>query len=150
MTDNEIIKALEDCKNAKATCDCCKLFSIKRGGMHCVEDALDLINRQKAEIERLKTQFRYLDVECERLERIEEAYENLKKEKEQLEKDKENLAYSFANAVGQKMTAKAEAIKGVAAELYNSFAQYETYDRHHTFEILDRINSVEEFCLTTL
>lgn len=35
----------------------------------------------------------------------------LKAEVEQLEKDKEKLAYSFANAVGQKMTAKAEAYK---------------------------------------
>ena len=32
----------------------------------------------------------------------------LQAENERLKKDKENLAYSFANAVGQKMTAKAE------------------------------------------
>ena len=41
-------------------------------------------------------------------------------------------------------------IKEVTAELYNSFRQYETYDKHSTFEILDRIESVEEFLLNNL
>lgn len=45
---------------------------------------------------------------------------------------------------------KTEAIKEVTAELYNSFAQYETYDRHHTFEILDKIQSVEDFLFDNL
>ena len=45
---------------------------------------------------------------------------------------------------------KAEAIKEVTAELYNSFRQYETYDKHSTFEILDRIESVEEFLLNNI
>lgn len=52
MTDNEIIKALELCKGTGCigcplhlTADCVRILQ---------ENAIDLINRQKAEIERLK------------------------------------------------------------------------------------------------
>lgn len=54
MTDNDIVKALECCKKPVPDCDCCP---IERGDMcfdFLKEVALDLINRQKAEIERLK------------------------------------------------------------------------------------------------
>ena len=54
MTDNDIVKALECCKKPVPDCDCCP---IERGDMcfdFLKEAALDLINRQKAEIERLR------------------------------------------------------------------------------------------------
>lgn len=57
MTDNEIIKALECCKDSSMPCKDCPYAECdsKRG---CVsemcEDALDLINRQKADIEKLR------------------------------------------------------------------------------------------------
>ena len=57
MTDNDIIKALECCKDSyfSCECDCCPYIRGARkdcnGDLMC--DALDLINRQKAEIERL-------------------------------------------------------------------------------------------------
>lgn len=53
MMDTEIIKALECCKNPIPMCDDCPVGS---GGMcfDLLKDyAIDLINRQKAEIERL-------------------------------------------------------------------------------------------------
>lgn len=61
MTDNEIIKALECCSK-----NCCNykecLYSDNE--LDCVEtltmDALDLINRQKAEIEKLNKQVFYV------------------------------------------------------------------------------------------
>lgn len=52
MTDTEIIEALECCKNPIPMCDGCPVGS---GGMcfDLLKDyALDLINRQKAEIDR--------------------------------------------------------------------------------------------------
>lgn len=56
MTDNEIIKALECCK--KTICVGCPNFHNDKGILWCKEElqseTLDLINRQKAEIERLK------------------------------------------------------------------------------------------------
>lgn len=58
MTDNDIIKALEYCFTNdwnRTKCDKCKFYT---GTMQCVEDlksaSIYLINRQQAEIERLK------------------------------------------------------------------------------------------------
>ena len=59
MTDNEIIKALECCRDAESVFDCqnCPYIECtnKKG---CITelhgDILDIINRQKAEIERLR------------------------------------------------------------------------------------------------
>ena len=66
MTDNEIIKALECC--VASNCGDCTIFNnkeIRRVPGRCVQtlekNALDLINRQQAEIERLKTFKSYFD-----------------------------------------------------------------------------------------
>ena len=62
MTDNEIVKALECCDMAGGAFDCKKCPNFKDFA-ECKESlsrcALDLINRQKVEIERLNG---YLDV----------------------------------------------------------------------------------------
>ena len=55
MTDNEIIKALECCTTNGASCKDCPAF-VKVDRSNCKKyfrGALDLINRQKAEIDRL-------------------------------------------------------------------------------------------------
>ena len=56
MTDNEIIKALECCKDPEcANCKECPAYETHKDCMGCVlSEAIDLINRQRAEIERLK------------------------------------------------------------------------------------------------
>ena len=65
MTDNEIIKALECCSTGETYADCekngCPLYLGITMGCKYIDkenqlysDALDLINRQKAEIEKLK------------------------------------------------------------------------------------------------
>ncbi len=53
MTDNDIIKALECCKDTSNKCQQCPL-RVKGCSYMLAENALDLINRQKAEIERLR------------------------------------------------------------------------------------------------
>ena len=56
LTDNEIIKALECCNKpiGKTECGICPLYhSAGRCTENMLTNALDLINRQKAEIERL-------------------------------------------------------------------------------------------------
>jgi hypothetical protein len=56
LTDNEIIKALECCKSViGGNCDacpyvCCNMYEES----DAIKDAISLINRQKAEIERLQ------------------------------------------------------------------------------------------------
>lgn len=53
MTDNEIIKGLESCGNG-TTCKQCPYFTTSAKCVNDLcKDALDLINRQKAEIEKL-------------------------------------------------------------------------------------------------
>lgn len=58
MTDNEIIKALECCIAYITDCENCPYHIVGDGD--CVNktkaDAINLINRQQAEIERLKTE----------------------------------------------------------------------------------------------
>ena len=65
MTDKQIIKALECCKDGECRCKECPY-----GVSECLteddvsiilKDAFDLINRQKAEIERLKAELKELD-----------------------------------------------------------------------------------------
>ena len=58
MTDNEIIKALECCIGDTEGKNCfdCHLYEIDDCQAQMCLDALDLINRQKAEIEKLKAE----------------------------------------------------------------------------------------------
>ena len=75
MTDNEIVKALECCKSENGN-DCegcpCQNVAYKQGSGGCTNAlmgyALDLITRQKAEIERLqnhiKNTFENLTKQC--------------------------------------------------------------------------------------
>lgn len=60
MTDNEIIKALECCRDD--TCVSCPICTegLCNGGLH--KNTLDLINRQKAEIERLEQNINGIDI----------------------------------------------------------------------------------------
>ena len=79
MTDNEIINALNgNISNAKKID--CKVWSIE---VYKLENALDLINRQKAEIESLKhrkteLQIRNQELQHEKSEAIKEFAERLK------------------------------------------------------------------------
>lgn len=56
MTDNEIIKALDFCEgfNGVSFCNDCPLFDKDKCVQILSHEAYNLINRQKAEIERLK------------------------------------------------------------------------------------------------
>jgi hypothetical protein len=60
MTDNEIIKALECCCGGDGgkNCYCCPLYEVSPCTNALSKYALDLINRQKAEIERLQKELK--------------------------------------------------------------------------------------------
>lgn len=55
MTDNEIIKALKCCKSSVASCEECPMYveGVICHGYELNKKALDLINRQRAAIEKL-------------------------------------------------------------------------------------------------
>ena len=64
MTDNEIIKALECCILYKQICsENCPLCDVKSCKENLRKHCLDLINRQKAEIEKWKQ--RFINRECD-------------------------------------------------------------------------------------
>ena len=84
MTDNEIIKALECCVKTEFISDCakCEMFAIDCKDI-LIENALDLINRQKAETESLKhrkteLQIRNQELQHAKPEAIKEFAERLK------------------------------------------------------------------------
>ena len=55
MTDNEIIKALECCGDSYSTCAECPIKDDNGCNEQLANYALDIINRQQAEIERLES-----------------------------------------------------------------------------------------------
>ena len=65
MTDKEIVKIAEHCAHWKCFEDCEKCYAFKiyqyNCGFHMTALYLDLIDRQKAEIERLKAELKELD-----------------------------------------------------------------------------------------
>ena len=65
MTDNEIIKALECCCTdvREDTCPKCAFYKKHRCSTLMLNGASDLINRQKAEIEKLKNRNAFLENE---------------------------------------------------------------------------------------
>ena len=102
MTDNEIIEALEKTKY--------RVDGVVTRGFYLDPESfnqiIDLINRQKAEIEKWKVHFQDVDIECERLEK---ENESLNTEVALLHTD---YTYKFVKA-----KAKAEAYKEFAERL---------------------------------
>ena len=83
MTDNEIIKALERCINGK--CNECPLRAMNCSPKVAMAFSVDLINRQKAEIERLKVLSEQLgkdvDVKLKYIYELEAINESMKEDK---------------------------------------------------------------------
>ena len=123
MTDNEIIKALNgNISNAKR-CDC-KVWSIE---VYKLENVFDLINRQKAEIERLKCEMgKLLPKDCSyamQMEVSNKLESQIKSEaiKEFAEKLKEN--YCFTDRWGKIIT------KSTVDNLVKEMMEVETNQR---------------------
>ena len=123
MTDNEIIKALECCAEiGENDCQSCPYFndvSCRCRNYENLKDALDLINRQKAEIERLQNDLStWKDiahretsyVSIAKAEAVKEFAERLNKEAENvgidtegdfLYSDSDNTAFEIYNTVAE-------------------------------------------------
>lgn len=143
MTDEQIIKALECCTQSVYNCPLeCPLYDICEKGATIVEDkALDLINRQKAEIEELHSDkiiaethekaARDLFVDCTR--QLEEA--NTKIERLQTRNDELNILNK---------TAAQEAIKEFAERLKEIIYTHENRVDVDGIVLLTRIdNSID-------
>ena len=119
MTDNEIIKALECCshRNGDLPCVDCPAYKIAQMCMEdLMSDAIDLINRQKAEIERLQMDNKQLQSDVinanQNWDHIKGLWE-CEKEKVESAKQKVICACKMLNTV------KSEAIKEFAEKLKN-------------------------------
>ena len=117
MGDNEIIKALECCSSEDlTTLNCGHCPNQQSNCMHILyKSALDLINRQKAEIENyIKVAETQQSLSMERFFEIDRLSKRLEKRTTELDR----LTIYFDKAVEEKLkTAKAEAIKEFAKEL---------------------------------
>ena len=115
MTDNEIIKAFEHLvKNANN--------HIPITGKMLLEDVLDVLNRQKAEIERLKNQKCLYAFDGEFKDCIKADCFYRKKEDE----------------------VKSEAVKEFVDGFNSMLANFDDYDTLHIYEIKTRIDSLKE------
>ena len=125
MNPHEIIKALECC--IEVECDECPFDEQTSCIGYVKQGAIDLINRQKAEIKDWETQFRFLDVECCRLEKQTEEQqaeiERLRDLNNVLETDNinanmnlEHIQYEFDLLKQEKSVVKSEAIKEFVKE----------------------------------
>ena len=79
MTDEQIIKALEYCSTnvRENTCPKCAFYKKHRCSTLMLNAVSDLINRQKAEIERLKVDLEFKCDSCENIKLSREEYRRL-------------------------------------------------------------------------
>lgn len=109
MTDNEIIKAMQCVIGNDVNCSECtyqKVLPFPSCRMMCAKNALDLINRQKSEIERYLHSIKLLenDVAIAKSEAIKEFAERLKKKKIQSTLDNRICTMEMINNLVKEMT----------------------------------------------
>ena len=159
MTANEIIKALEVCVGIHNDCDNCPLLEYSQATDECMTEAmsnaLDLINRQKAEIERLQNA----------LFKQEDTMQMIIKERDaEIESLKNDLAKEFTCFVGsphkvescpffdELENERAEAVKEFAERLkerreivgYDRDLELDIYGSHIRIDIDEFDNLVKE------
>ena len=130
MTDNEFIKALECC--AKGDCSMCPL---NYGSPTCIKtlvtNALDLINRQKAEIERLREYEEIRPIGCPNCSRGN--FSNSK-----------YCSHCGTQLQGKKNDIRAEAIKEFAERLKKHFETYADDEESNAIYMRNLIDDLVE------
>lgn len=133
MTDEQIVKALECCKIGN--CDDCPFYGVKEDcEVELPEEALDLINRQKAENERLEDENYTLKNKIE-------IRDNLI---EQLGSDID-IKYNTIYTMREKLkNSKSEAIKEFAERLIRTADGDDEYGTVFVFNINDLVKEMTE------
>ena len=124
MTDNEIIKALECCRDDERydTCEYCLKCPVSNYNLdeeteavNCVDAlltrAIDLIKRKDAENERLQ---RIILSDNTKLEVLQEAKEQLEKDVFNADMNRDSIAYEYELLKQETLVVKSEAIKEFA------------------------------------
>lgn len=103
LTDNEIIKAFECCSNADRITECGRCPYYRKGCLDKVHaDAIDLINRQKIEIESLKIA-------------NEKMYDVNKKQEAEIEEVRYKLECLLCHATGGKLSKSTYSLRTMEA-----------------------------------
>ena len=129
MTDNEIIKALECCGNiVDSTCKKCVYHETYNAScvVRLMRDALDLINRQKAEIKNLNRAIKNFKATKERqraeIERLQHILVSFMSEVENWDY-KYNIDTSHIPQIAVLGTEKGNILKQIKSEAYKEFAE---------------------------
>lgn len=155
MKDNKIIKALECCCTDE--CEECPYYEQTACIEYAKQGAIDLINRQKAEIKSLTEKLEALgdplqDAHykiAEQQAEIERLNGCVKSEDEVRAIMKSQMTPMVNEIVNEQFDkavklAKAEAINEFAEKFYSMIDGFEDYDTLHIYEIKDRIDLVKE------
>lgn len=129
MTDNEIIKAMQCVIGNEVLCSECtyqKVLPFPSCRRKCAKNALDLINRQNAEIDRLKDLITY---QKQKIKEIEQKYN-------QAVDDMFGLIETTRNEIAE---AKTEAIKEFIDELKNRVVNKYEYTDIRVFKEIDNL-----------
>ena len=130
LTDTEIVKALECCGDEMHFCSVCPYYLQDKENDCCREDlckdSLDLINRQKAEIERLQAEVTAINND----------YDNLMVEKDEL--------FDIAEVEFEEI--KAEAYKECVEKAIDEFEQWVGADKCISYSRIKKVldNLLEE------
>lgn len=143
LEDNEIIKALDCCQ--KEDCYGCSYFHKEECTNFLTKDAFDLINRQKAEIERLETRYEKLlkakeQIEVETSQEVQSLHREIKTQNNALLAYKEEFERYQSGAYIK--LAKAEAVKELLEKIEKQAIPNE--DDVYWVELDDIYNIVEE------
>ena len=118
MTDNEIIKTLEYCKDIYSDCEMCPAYrECEEDTARMIGNVLDLINRQKAEIERLQKEIEVKD-------KIYQRNTGLRERR-------------IFDLMDELKTSKSEAIKEFAERLKTARVEHTSFSQNHWYEIDD-------------
>ena len=134
MTDNEIIKVLECCVSAKCICPhTCPMLKNKECLTSLRKNALDLITRQQAEIERLQKEVNLVSMQFQDIQE--------RQEESQAEIDKLNaenmLTMSERNAFRNSFYEVSKQLKIAKSEAFKEFAEKLKEFMHNKFKALD-------------
>lgn len=132
MTDNDVVKALECCSvNPMGYCKECPLLNdFSPCGITLTRNALDLINRQKAELERKDIE---IDILIKKKEALRDEVAELKAEVERLEN-----AYKQCAWERDAFSDNAEAIKEFAEKLKEYFPSIAKAIDHTAEELIGK------------
>lgn len=137
MTDNEIIKALKCC--SRENCSGCPYHGKCHQGNPMIKDALDFINHQKTEIERLQKEVNLVSIQFQD---VQEQYEEAQAEIEQWKEEANKYQKLWCIAIDDIETAKAKAYKEFAEKLENEINCRTTLSREQDKNVIHIIHNL--------